>query len=37
MLSTPAALEVVGPRAFGYDVDYQPLAAAGPTPWTTVS
>ncbi len=24
-LKTPAALEVVGPRAFGYDLDYAPL------------
>ena len=25
LLKTPEALEVVGPRAFGYDVDYRPL------------
>ncbi len=27
LLKTPEALEVVGPRAFGYDVDYRPFAA----------
>jgi uncharacterized protein len=37
MLSTPAALEVVGPRAFGYDLDYHPLPTAGPTPWTSLA
>ena len=26
LLKTPEALEVVGPRAFGYDLDYSPLA-----------
>ena len=26
LLKTPRALEVVGPRAFGYDIDYRPLA-----------
>jgi len=26
LLKTPKALEVVGPRAFGYDVDYRPFA-----------
>lgn len=25
LLKTPTALEVVGPRAFGYDIDYSPL------------
>ena len=25
LLKTPEALEVVGPRAFGYDIDYRPL------------
>ncbi len=25
LLKTPRALEVVGPRAFGYDIDYRPL------------
>lgn len=29
-LKTPRALAVVGPRAFGYDLDFQPLAAAWP-------
>ena len=28
-LCTPEALAVVGPRAFGYDVDYQPPGQAG--------
>ncbi len=28
-LCTPVALQVVGPRAFGYDVQYQPLASGG--------
>jgi DUF917 family protein len=37
MLNTPAALAVVGPRAFGYDLDYQPLAPAGRTPWTSLA
>jgi len=27
LLKTPQALEVVGPRAFGYDVDFRPFAA----------
>ncbi len=27
LLKTPEALDVVGPRAFGYDVDYRPLSA----------
>jgi len=27
LLRTPEALAVVGPRAFGYDVDYVPLEA----------
>jgi len=27
LLKTPEALEVVGPRAFGYDIDYRPLVA----------
>lgn len=26
LLRTPAALAVIGPRAFGYDLDYRPLA-----------
>ena len=25
VLTTPEALAVVGPRAFGYDMDYRPL------------
>jgi DUF917 family protein len=37
MLSTPEALAVVGPRAFGYDVEYRPLAPGGPLPWTTLA
>jgi DUF917 family protein len=36
MLATPAALEVVSPRAFGYAVDFEPLAPDGATPWTSV-
>ena len=36
LLATPQALEVVGPRAFGYDVAYEPLAPGGPLPWTTL-
>ena len=27
-LTTPEALAVVGPRAFGYDVDYEPASVA---------
>lgn len=27
LLKSPRAIEVVGPRAFGYDVDYRPFAA----------
>jgi DUF917 family protein len=34
LLSTPAALAVVGPGAFGYDVAYRPLVPGGPLPWT---
>jgi DUF917 family protein len=29
LLSTPEALEVVGPRAFGYDMEYRPLQTGG--------
>lgn len=36
LLATPAALAVVGPRAFGYDLEYAPLEAGGPLPWTTL-
>lgn len=35
LLKTPAALEVVGPRAFGYELAYAPLAPGlAATPWT---
>src|SRR5262245_51180596 len=34
LLSTPEALAVVGPGAFGYDVAYRPLDPGGPLPWT---
>jgi DUF917 family protein len=37
LLATPEALAVVGPRAFGYDLPYKPLAAGGPLPWTTLA
>lgn len=38
MLSTPEALAVVGPRAFGYELDFQPLPPAGEkTPWSALS
>lgn len=37
MLRTPEALAVVGPRAFGYDLEYRPLEPTGPVPWTTLS
>jgi DUF917 family protein len=36
LLATETALEVVGPRAFGYAVDYQPLQPDGATPWTVL-
>jgi DUF917 family protein len=29
LLSTPEALRVIGPRAFGYDLDYRPLREGG--------
>jgi DUF917 family protein len=35
MLSTPAALAVVGPHVFGYDLEYVPLEPSGSLPWTT--
>ena len=37
LLSTPEALAVVGPGAFGYEVEYRPLEPGGPLPWTTLS
>ena len=37
LLSTPEALAVVGPGAFGYDVEYRPLEPGGPLPWTMLS
>ena len=37
LLSTPEALAVVGPGAFGYDVAYRPLTPGGPLPWTVLS
>jgi DUF917 family protein len=36
MLRTPQALAVVGPKAFGYDMDYVPMEADGWVPWTTL-
>lgn len=36
MLRTPQALAVVGPRAFGYETPYTPLAAQGAVPWTSL-
>lgn len=36
MLRGPQALAAVGPRAFGYDLDYTPLEPAGPLPWTSL-
>lgn len=36
LLTAPEALAVVGPRAFGYDFDFRPLRASGPTPWTAL-
>ena len=36
MLATPEALAVVGPRAFGYDLDHHPLEPGGRLPWTTL-
>jgi DUF917 family protein len=36
MLRTPEALTVVGPRAFGYDLDYVPLQTGGHLPWTSL-
>ena len=36
MLSTPEALAVVGPRAFGYDLEYRRLDPGGPLPWTSL-
>jgi N-methylhydantoinase A/oxoprolinase/acetone carboxylase beta subunit len=35
--SVREALGVVGPRAFGYDVEYKPLEPGGPLPWTSLS
>jgi DUF917 family protein len=38
LLATPEAIAVVGPRAFGYDLDYQPLPLAEtPPPWTSLA
>jgi len=37
LLSTPEALAVVGPGAFGYDVAYHALEPGGPLPWTTLT
>ena len=38
LLRTPEALAVVGPRAFGYDLEYRPLAPGeGKTPWTSLA
>ena len=31
-LTTPRALQVVGPRAFGYELDYQPLPSGHEAP-----
>jgi hypothetical protein len=31
LLRTPQALAVIGPRAFGYDLDYHPLAGGQET------
>ncbi|MGE3911237.1 MAG: DUF917 domain-containing protein, partial [Chloroflexota bacterium] len=36
LLATPAALAVVGPRAFGYELEYVPIEPAGPLPWSTL-
>jgi DUF917 family protein len=36
MLRAPEALVAVGPRAFGYDLDFTPLEPAGPLPWTSL-
>ncbi len=35
LLSTPEALAVVGPRAFGYDLEFVSLQPSGKLPWTT--
>jgi len=32
LLSTPVALAVIGPRAFGYDLEYRPLRRGGEQP-----
>jgi hypothetical protein len=38
MLRTPEALAVVGPRVFGYDLEYRSLAPGdGKTPWTSLA
>jgi len=34
-LSTSEALAVIGPRAFGYNLDFVPLQPSGVLPWTT--
>jgi DUF917 family protein len=36
VLRQPEALAAVGPRAFGYALDYRPLEPSGPTPWTSL-
>lgn len=37
LLATPEALAVVGPGAFGYEMEYRPLTPGGPLPWTVLS
>jgi DUF917 family protein len=36
MLRSPQALAAVGPKAFGYDMEYEPIEASGWVPWTTL-
>jgi DUF917 family protein len=36
VLRQPEALAAVGPRAFGYPLDFRPLEPSGPTPWTSL-
>jgi DUF917 family protein len=37
LLSAPEALPVVGPRAFGYDLEYAPLQPDGRLLWATLA
>jgi DUF917 family protein len=36
LLATRTALDAVGPRAFGYDLEFLPVVPSGATAWTTL-